>query len=116
VAFYFKYFSIIITSQKIKITQKDLAGDRFKRQYISIIETGEAELSYVARDYITKRLKLPKSYFDTGLFLDEKERLDELTHEVDKLTGAFKYDEALKKVNRYFQEEKEFRKLAHSMY
>jgi len=145
--------------KKLKITQKDLAGDRFKRQYISIIETGETELSYVAREYITKKLKLPKSYFDTGLFKEEKERLDELTYEVDKLTDAFKYDKALKKVtkalkiseeaknnnyinlfslklarillekkkfkkaedilkkvNRYFQEEKDFRKLAYSMY
>jgi tetratricopeptide (TPR) repeat protein len=84
--------------KKLKITQKDLAGDRFKRQYISIIETGETDLSYVARDYITKKLKLPKLYFDTGLFKEEKERLDELTYEVDKLTDAFKYDEALKKV------------------
>jgi len=84
--------------KKLKITQKDLAGDRFKRQYISMIETGETELSYVARDYITKKLKLPKSYFDTGLFKEEKEILDKLTYEVDKLTDAFKYDEALKKV------------------
>jgi tetratricopeptide (TPR) repeat protein len=145
--------------KKLKITQKDLAGERFKRQYISIIETGETELSYVARDYITKKLKLPKSYFDTGLFKEEKERLDELTQEVDKLTDAFKYDEALKlvkealkiseeakndnyinlfslklarvllekkkfkkaedilkKVNRYFQEEKDYKNLAYSCY
>jgi len=145
--------------KKIKITQKDLVGDRFKRQYISLVETGDVELSLGLRVYITKKLELPKSYFDTGLFRQEKERLDELTYEVDRLTDAFKYDEALKKVtealkisedakndnyinlfslklarvllekkkfkkaedilkktNRYYSEEKEFRKLAHSMY
>ncbi|GAI32453.1 unnamed protein product, partial [marine sediment metagenome] len=145
--------------KKLKITQKDLVGDRFKRQYISMVETEDVDLSYKAREYILKKLKLPKSYFDTGLFLDEKERLDKLTHEVDKLTDAFKYDEVekkvtealkiseeakndnyinlfslklarillenekfkkaediLKKINRYFQEEKDYRKLAYSMY
>lgn len=156
-----KYISYWLKRARLKrkLRQKDVAGDRYTRTHISMVETGEAGLSYEAKNYITKKLKLPKSYFDTGLFLDEKERLDELTHEVDKLTGAFKYDEALKKVtealkiskeakndnyinlfslklariliekkkfkkaedilkkvNRYFQEEKEFRKLAHSMY
>ncbi len=145
--------------KKLKITQKDLVGDRFKRQYISLVEIGDVELSLGLRAYITKKLKLPKLYFDDGLFKEEKERLNKLTYEVDKLTDAFKYDEAekkvtealliskdakndnyinlfslklariliekkkfkkaediLKKVNRYFQEEKDFRKLAHSMY
>ena len=60
---------------KLKITQKDLAGDRFKRQYISMVETGDVDLSKGAGLYITKKLKLPKKYFDTGLFIKEKERL-----------------------------------------
>jgi len=144
---------------KRDVLQKDLAGDRFTASYINHIEKGNVKLSYNARKYITKKLKLPKSYFDTGLFTEEKKRLEELTNEVDKLTDAFRYDEALKKVtealkiseeaknddyinlfslklarvliekkkykkaedilkkvNRYFQEEKDFKKLAYSYY
>ncbi|GAH92415.1 unnamed protein product [marine sediment metagenome] len=147
--------------KKLKITQKDLAGERFKRQYISMIETGETELSYVAREYITKKLKLPKSYFDTGLFKEEKEELNILTKEAEKLIkmqffkkaedkvlkaleiskeaknndyiNSFllklaiinmekedkdlkKAEDILGKVNRYYQEEKEFKNLAYSYY
>ncbi len=147
--------------KKLKITQKDLAGERFKRQYISMIETGETDLSYVAREYITKKLKLPKSYFDTGLFKEEKEELNILTKEAEKLIkmqffkkaedkvlkaleiskeaknndyiNSFllklaiinmekedkdlkKAEDILGKVNRYYQEEKEFKNLAYSYY
>jgi tetratricopeptide (TPR) repeat protein len=93
--------------KKLKITQKDLAVDRFKRQYMSMVETGDVELSSGARVYITKKLKLPKSYFDTGLFTDEKEKLDELTIEIDSLSDYERYDEALKKVKEALRISKE---------
>jgi len=81
---------------KLKITQKDLAGDRFKRQYISMVETGDVDLSSGARVYITKKLKLPKKYFDTGLFKEEKERLDNLKEETSTLLDSLRFDEANK--------------------
>jgi len=81
---------------KIKITQKDLAGDRFKRQYISMIETGDVDLSLGVRAYITKKLKLPKKYFDTGLFKEEKERLNYLEKETNTLLDSLRFDEANK--------------------
>ncbi|GAI51184.1 unnamed protein product, partial [marine sediment metagenome] len=95
-----KYISYWLKRARLKrkLRQKDVAGNKYTRTHISMVETGEAGLSYEAKNYITKKLKLPKSYFDTGLFLDEKERLDKLTYEVDKLTDAFKYDEVEKKV------------------
>ena len=79
---------------KLKITQKDLAGDRFKRQYISMVETGDVDLSKGARVYITKKLKLPKKYFDTGLFKKEKKRLDYLRKETNNLLDSLRFDEA----------------------
>ncbi len=81
---------------KLKITQKDLAGDRFKRQYISMVETGDVDLSSGVRVYITKKLKLPKSYFDTGLFRKEKERLDYLKEETNNLLDSLRFNEANK--------------------
>ncbi|MGB3347004.1 MAG: tetratricopeptide repeat protein [Candidatus Humimicrobiia bacterium] len=81
---------------KLQITQKDLVGDRFKRQYISMIETGDVDLSPGVRAYITKKLKLPKKYFDTGLFKEEKERLDYLKEETNTLLDSLRFDEANK--------------------
>lgn len=81
---------------KLKITQKDLAGDRFKRQYISMVETGDVDLSKGVRVYITKKLKLPKKYFDTGLFKKEKERLDYLKEETNSLLDSLRFNEANK--------------------
>ncbi len=81
---------------KLQITQKDLVGDRFKRQYISMIETGDVDLSPGVRVYITKKLKLPKKYFDTGLFKKEKERLDYLKEETNTLLDSLRFDEANK--------------------
>lgn len=82
-----KYHGHWLKRARIKagLKQKELAGDRFTRSYISIVEIGDAKLSAVAREYITKKLKLPKSYFDNGLFKEEKEELDKLTKESDNL-------------------------------
>lgn len=145
--------------EKRNLKQKDVAGDEFTRSYVSLVEKGRINLSTYARIYITKRLKLPKSYFDNGLFTDEKKRLDELIIKIDNLSDSERYDEALKlvkealkiskeaknddylnifslklariliekkdldkaedilkKVNKYFTEEKDFNNLAYSNY
>jgi len=83
---------------KRDIMQKDLAGDRFTASYINHIEKGNVKLSYKARVHVTKILKLPKKYFDTGLFIEEKERLDKLIKDIDTLLDHLKFDEALKKL------------------
>jgi transcriptional regulator with XRE-family HTH domain len=92
---------------KTGLRQKQLAGDRFTKQYISQIETDEVGVSDKARKYITKKLKLPKSYFDTGLFKQEKERLDELIIKIDSLLDYEKYDEALDLVKEALSVSKE---------
>ncbi|GAH59609.1 unnamed protein product, partial [marine sediment metagenome] len=79
---------------KAGLLQKELSGDRFTRSYISMVEIGEADLSTDARLYITRKLKLSKSYFDTGLFTDEKKELEKLIKAVDILTDYQKYEEA----------------------
>lgn len=79
---------------KAGLLQKELSGDRFTRSYISMVEIGEADLSTDARLYITRKLKLSKSYFDTGLFADEKKELEKLIKAVDILTDYQKYEEA----------------------
>lgn len=83
---------------KAGLLQKELSGDRFTRSYISMVEIGEADLSTDAKNYITRRLKIPKSYFDTGLFTDEKKKLDELIIKIDILSDSQNYDEAHKLV------------------
>jgi len=70
---------------KRDIMQKDLAGDIFTPSYINHIEKGDVKLSLNAREYITRKLKLPKSYFDNGLFKEEKEELDRLAKEAEEL-------------------------------
>ncbi len=82
------------------LKQKDIAKDRFTRSYVSQVEKGDAKLSPGAREYITRKLKLPKKYFDTGLFLDEKKRLDELIKDIDKLSDSYNYDLAESKVSK----------------
>ena len=79
---------------KAGLLQKDIAGDRFTRSYISQVEKGDAKLSPNARILITRKLKLPKSYFDTGLYTDEKKRLDGLIKDIDKLSDSYIYTKA----------------------
>lgn len=93
--------------EKRNLKQKDVAGDEFTRSYVSLVEKGGIDLSTYARIYITKRLKLPKSYFDNGLFTDEKKRLDELIKDVDNLSDSERYDEALKLVKEALSISKE---------
>lgn len=77
-----------------ELTQSDIAGDRFTKQYVSMVEKGYVKLSNNAIKYITRKLKLPKSYFDNGLFKEEKERLDELIIDIDKLSDSYNYSKA----------------------
>lgn len=70
------------------LLQKELSEDRFTKSYISMVEIGKADLSTDAKSYITKGLKLPKSYFDTGLFKEEKEELYELITKIDILSDS----------------------------
>lgn len=68
-----------------KLRQKDVAGRKYTKGHISMVETGEVDLSEYSKKYITKKLKLPKLYFDNGLFKEEKEELSILTKEAEKL-------------------------------
>ena len=71
-----------------------------------MVETGDVELSPGAIVYITKKLKLPKKYFDTGLFRKEKERLDYLKEAYPREAGSWEKDE-----KRMFAFEKEVSKV-----
>ena len=79
-----------------KLRQKDVAGRKYTKGHISMVETGEVDLSEYSKKYITKKLKLPKSYFDTGLFKEEKERLDYLKIKTNNLLDSLRFNEANK--------------------
>jgi len=74
--------------------QEEVAKDKFARHYISMIETGDANLTDNLREHITKILKLPGLYFDDGLFTYEKEELEKLKKETDILLDSEKHEEA----------------------
>ena len=49
--------------QRAKLTQQQLAGDRYTKAYVSALETGIARPSMVALTYLSGRLNLPASHF-----------------------------------------------------
>jgi len=83
---------------KKNLLQKEVAGDKYTKSYISIVETEGAGLSTDAKNYIIRKLKLPKSFFDNGLFKEEKEELDILTKESKKLIEKQLFNKAEDKV------------------
>jgi tetratricopeptide (TPR) repeat protein len=90
-----------------ELTQSDIAGHRFTKQYISMVEKGYVKLSNNAIKYITRKLKLPKSYFDNGLFKEEKEELDILTKKTDELIKKQFFEKAEDKVLKALEISKE---------
>jgi tetratricopeptide (TPR) repeat protein len=77
------------------MTQTDLAGDRFSKEYVSQIERGKTRPTAETIHWLAERLGVDPGFLANGVSADERGRVDAALARADALLEARRNDEAL---------------------
>ena len=77
------------------MTQTDLAGDRFSKEYVSQIERGKTRPTRETIDWLAQRLGVDAGFLANGVSADERGRVDAALARAEALLEARRHDEAL---------------------
>ena len=58
------------------LTQTDLAGERFSKEYVSQIERGKTRPTAETIEWLAARLGVDSSFLETGVSSSERERVE----------------------------------------
>jgi len=76
------------------LTQSELAGDRFSKEYVSQIERGKTRPTSETVEWLAKRLGVDSGFLANGLATDERGRLEGALTRAEALIEANRDDEA----------------------
>jgi tetratricopeptide (TPR) repeat protein len=76
------------------MTQTDLAGDRFSKEYVSQIERGKTRPTPETIAWLANRLSVDGGYLANGVSVDERGRIEATLARAEALTEAHRYEEA----------------------
>jgi tetratricopeptide (TPR) repeat protein len=82
------------------MTQTELAGDRFSKEYVSQIERGKTKPTAETIRWLADRLGVDAGYLANGVSADERGRVDAALARTDALLEARRNDEALEELER----------------
>src|SRR5262249_20745618 len=68
------------------LTQSDLAGERFSKEYISQIERGKTRPTPETVEWLAKRLGVDPTFLATGVSTDERARAEAILARAETLT------------------------------
>src|SRR5262245_34387017 len=77
------------------LTQTDLAGDRFSKEYVSQIERGKTRPTRETIEWLAAKLGADPGFLERGISADERRRVDTLLARADALSENHQYDEAI---------------------
>jgi tetratricopeptide (TPR) repeat protein len=77
------------------LTQTDLAGDRFSKEYVSQIERGKTRPTRETIEWLAVKLGADPGYLERGVSADERRRVETLLARAEALTESHRYDEAI---------------------
>src|SRR5215213_944917 len=77
------------------LTQTELAGDRFSKEYVSQIERGKTRPTPETIQWLAARLGVDAGFLANGVSADERGRVDAALARADALLEARRNDEAL---------------------
>ena len=77
------------------LTQTDLAGGRFSKEYVSQIERGKTRPTQETIDWLAERLGVDPNFLASGLSADERGRIEAALARAEALTESNQHDEAL---------------------
>jgi tetratricopeptide (TPR) repeat protein len=76
------------------MTQTELAGDRFSKEYVSQIERGKTRPTPETVAWLANRLDVDAGYLANGVSVDERGRIEATLARAEALTEAHRYEEA----------------------
>ena len=76
------------------LTQTDLAGDRFSKEYVSQIERGKTRPTPATLEWLARRLGVDPGFLATGVASDERARVEAALARAEALIEAHRFDEA----------------------
>jgi tetratricopeptide (TPR) repeat protein len=82
------------------MTQTELAGDRFSKEYVSQIERGKTKPTPETIQWLADRLGVDAGYLANGISADDRGRVDAALARTDALLEARRNDEALDELER----------------
>src|ERR671929_38591 len=80
------------------LTQTDLAGDRFSKEYVSQIERGKTRPTRETVEWLAARLGVDADFLQNGVSTDERSRIETKLARAEALAEAWKSDEAIEQI------------------
>ncbi len=77
------------------LTQSDLAGERFSKEYVSQIERGKTRPTERTLDWLAERLDVDRAYLETGLSEADRMRAESAVVRAEAAIASQRYDEAV---------------------
>src|SRR6476659_6133558 len=82
------------------LTQTDLAGDRFSKEYISQIERGKTRPTTETIEWLALRLGVDAGFLQSGVSADERSKAEAILARADALLEEHRFDEAIGEYGR----------------
>jgi tetratricopeptide (TPR) repeat protein/DNA-binding XRE family transcriptional regulator len=77
------------------LTQSDLAGERFSKEYVSQIERGKTRPTRETIEWLAVKLGVDAGFLERGVSTDERSRVETTLARAEALTKAHRYDEVI---------------------
>src|SRR5690242_15123964 len=77
------------------LTQSELAGDRFSKEYVSQIERGKTRPTADTLEWLAEKLGVDPDYLETGVSSEDRARAEAGLARAEALSEIHQYDEAL---------------------
>jgi tetratricopeptide (TPR) repeat protein len=82
------------------LTQTDLAGDRFSKEYISQIERGKTRPTAETIEWLALRLGVDAGFLASGVSTDERAKAEAILARADALAQEYRYADAIEEYER----------------
>ena len=80
------------------LTQTDLAGDRFSKEYVSQIERGKTRPTRETIEWLAVKLGVDAGFLEKGVSADERSRVEAMLSRAEALTSAQQFPEAIEEL------------------
>src|SRR5438477_3130126 len=77
------------------LTQSELAGERFSKEYVSQIERGKTRPTAETIAWLASRLEVDAGYLANGVSTDERGRVEATLTRAEALVEAHRHEEAV---------------------
>jgi tetratricopeptide (TPR) repeat protein len=82
------------------LTQTDLAGDRFSKEYVSQIERGKTRPTQETIEWLAQRLGVDPGFLASGVSADERGRIETALARAEALSENHSYEDSLEEYQR----------------